>query len=98
MLEVTLLAYLLNEPRTGRELIDDISRDLGATLSPGMVYPLLTSLEKRGLLTSLRRPRSAVYRPTNPDQARDLVSFYINNCMVHLDYLRDISRCASRRL
>lgn len=49
-LETLVLALLLREPMCGTGIIKRVQRKFGVLLSPGTVYPLLHSLEKKGLL------------------------------------------------
>lgn len=64
-LEMVIQIYLLHQPRTGRELMEQLRADTGVRLSPGRIYPLLHGLQKQGVLTAARGARQVVYRPAN---------------------------------
>lgn len=92
MLEMVVLAYLLEEPRTGRELIEDIRGDTGVRLSPGRVYPLLRALERRGMLTSQRGARQVIYRPANRQRAEEHVCQSFDGCATIIKFFNDLCR------
>jgi DNA-binding PadR family transcriptional regulator len=73
-LEAVLLAYLMEQPRTGMELIEDLRRDFGVGLSMGRIYPLLHRLQKEGVLDSRRGPRLVVYRVSDRTAVRRRIS------------------------
>lgn len=46
-----VLLLLQNSPRHGYELMSNFKKTTGKTLSPGQTYPLLNTMQKKGLLT-----------------------------------------------
>jgi DNA-binding PadR family transcriptional regulator len=61
-----VLHHAVKEPIFGLGMIEELGRH-GYKVSPGMFYPLLHSMEKKGLLRSLQRSRPndrRVYRAT----------------------------------
>lgn len=47
--EVQILYHASREPINGTRIIDQINNN-GFSISPGTLYPILTSMDKRGLL------------------------------------------------
>lgn len=91
-LPTVFLAYLLERPRTGRELMDEVFREAGVHLSPGRVYPLLRSLEKKGLLVSEEGARQVVYRPANRAQTEEMVRREMEACSRMMEHCRRLVR------
>lgn len=87
-LELVVLAYLVERPRTGRELMSAIEKDLGIKLSPGRVYPLLHGLRKRGLLEDSREDREVVYRPWDRGRVAGDVSTTLAECERVIGFIR----------
>lgn len=59
VLDVCLLALIAHRPRYGYELVEALA-ERGLTLvSEGTIYPLLTRLQRAGLVTSYREPSAA---------------------------------------
>src|SRR5579864_9191961 len=66
LIRLHLLYHASKEPIFGLQIIEELARH-GYKLSPGMVYPMLHSMEKRGLLRSFQqgnRNDRRVYRAT----------------------------------
>ena len=59
VLDACLLAIVEAEDRYGYELTSALHAAGLDTVSDGSIYPLLTRLEKRGLLSSYRRPAAS---------------------------------------
>jgi DNA-binding PadR family transcriptional regulator len=91
-LPTIVVAYILERSRTGRELMDDIRKDTGVRLSPGRVYPLLRSLEKRGLLLSQEGARQVVYRASNRGHAEEMLRRELEACARMHDLCRKLAR------
>ncbi|MEM3086347.1 MAG: PadR family transcriptional regulator [Halobacteria archaeon] len=91
-LPTIVVAYILEGPRTGRELMDDIFKDTGVRLSPGRVYPLLRSLEKRSLLVSQEGARQVVYRAFNRGQAEEMLRRELEACAKMHDLCKRLAR------
>lgn len=56
-----ILAALLDEPKHGYAIIDDVEKTVGVRLGPGTLYGALSKLEDRGLIRAVatqerRRP------------------------------------------
>lgn len=94
-METVILCYLMDEGRTGRELMDDIERDTGVRLSPGRVYPALHGLVKRGLLETTRGVRQVVYRPASRADVEREIGAQLDACAQLVAFLHDLS--ANRR-
>ncbi len=91
-LHTVFLAYLLERPRTGRELMDEVFREAQVHLSPGRVYPLLRSLEKRGLLVAEEGARQVVYRPANRATVEAIVRQEMEACSKMMEHCRSLVR------
>lgn len=66
LIRLHVLHHAVKEPIFGLGMIEELARH-GYKVSPGMFYPLLHAMEKKGLLHSLRRSRAnerRVYRAT----------------------------------
>ena len=66
LIRLHVLHHAVKEPIFGLGMIEELGRH-GYKVSPGMFYPLLHAMEKKGLLRSLHRSRSndrRVYRAT----------------------------------
>ena len=63
-LDVIIGYLLLVKPSWGYEIIAKIYGRLHILLSPGVVYPLLHSMEKRGLVRKERLERKEIYSLT----------------------------------
>lgn len=87
-LELVVLAYLVERPRTGRELMGAVGADLGIRLSPGRVYPLLHGLRKRGLLEDTRGSREVVYLPPDRERLAGLISANLAECEQIIGHIR----------
>lgn len=87
-LELVVLAYLVERPRTGKELMSAIGKDLGIKLSPGRVYPLLHGLRKRGLLEDSRGSREVVYRPSDRKRVAGDLSATLAECERVIGFIR----------
>ncbi len=69
LLDLIILQFLNSQPMHGYEVITKIRKSFGVYFGPSTVYPLLTSLEKKGYVSSQwdmnnERPRK-VYSLTN---------------------------------
>lgn len=81
LLDLIVLQFLDSEPMHGYQIITKIRRGFGVYFGPSTVYPLLSSLEKKGHVESKwnmksERPRK-VYELTS--QGRNLLSFTENS-------------------
>ena len=88
-LEAIILALLQSKAMCGSDIIGTIHIEFNVLLSPGTVYPLLHSLQKKGLITPKREGKEKIYAPTEDSepeirrliyehiQARKLLNTYL---------------------
>lgn len=62
-LDTIVLALILEKPMCGTDIIKTIHKNFNVLLSPGTIYPLLHSLEKKGLLKCEYEVKTKTYRP-----------------------------------
>ncbi|MEW5760532.1 MAG: PadR family transcriptional regulator [Candidatus Thermoplasmatota archaeon] len=62
-LETVVLALMLNKPMCGTDIIKTLYKEFNILVSPGTIYPLLHSLEKKGLLKCEYKVRTKLYEP-----------------------------------
>lgn len=72
LLDLIILQFLKNEPMHGYQVITKIRKNFGVYFGPSTIYPLLSTLEKKGYIDSewnmnYERPRK-VYRLTDNGQ------------------------------
>ncbi len=75
LIRLHVLHHAAQGPIFGLEMIEELARH-GYRVSPGTLYPILHSMEKRGLLRSVRRAAAnqrRMYRAT-PEGKKALVS------------------------
>ncbi len=89
-LETVLLAYLMREPQTGQDLMDNIHRDSGVRFSPGRVYPALARLVKQGILKQARGGRRVVYRPADPAVLRKCVETRLAESASLIEFVKSL--------
>lgn len=73
LLDIIILQYLKTEPMHGYQIITKIRKGFGVYFGPSTIYPLLTTLEKKGYVDSewnmkYERPRK-VYKLTTDGQS-----------------------------
>ena len=70
-LQTIILAFIYYEPKCGFDMIKEIVQQFNVLLSQGTVYPLLYSLEEKGLLkTELKEDnKTKIYLPTEKGKA-----------------------------
>lgn len=95
-LEAIILALIQKRKVTGLDIIQTIHLEFNVLLSPGAVYPLLSSLQERGLLTSSREGKERRYAPTQESRleierfvhqeidGRRIMSSYLENKLARL--------------
>jgi PadR family transcriptional regulator PadR len=81
LLDMIVLQFLNEQPMHGYQVISKIRKSFGVYLGPSTIYPLLSSLEKKGHVSSgwnmdSERPRK-VYKLTSEGQ--NLLSFTENS-------------------
>lgn len=89
-LEALILALLQGKAMCGSDIIGQIHTEFNVLLSPGSVYPLLHSLQRRGLLTYLREGKEKRYKPTEDSEIeiRHLVYEHIQARKMLNNYLQ----------
>lgn len=77
-LDIIILSFLKKEPSHGYALIADIHTNFDVLLSPGTLYPLLYSLEKKGLISTEKDGRRKNYYLTESglSQANNIIRVY----------------------
>ena len=81
LIDMIVLQFLNDQPMHGYQIITKIRKSFGVYFGPSTVYPLLSSLEKKGYVSSNwnmenERPRK-VYKLTNEGQ--NLLNFTENS-------------------
>jgi DNA-binding PadR family transcriptional regulator len=88
-LEAIILALIQRKAMCGSDIIGTIHIEFNVLLSPGTVYPMLHSLQKRGLLTFVKEGKEKIYtsaEDSEPEirrlvhehiQARKLLNSYL---------------------
>ncbi len=61
-LDLIVLSLIQGKEMTGLDIMKIINMEFDVLLSPGAVYPLLDSLQRRGLLSSLRIGKERIYK------------------------------------
>ena len=69
LLDLIVLQFLSGQPMHGYQIITKIRKNFGVYFGPSTIYPLLTTLEKKGFVNSewnmtTERPRK-IYKLTN---------------------------------
>ncbi len=77
LLDLIILQFLSTQPMHGYQIITKIRKNFGVYFGPSTIYPLLGTLEKKGLVDSqwnmnYERPRK-IYRLTN--NGRSMLNF-----------------------
>ncbi len=68
-----ILSLLLTQPMCGIELVKILYQKFKVFISPGMLYPTLHELEKKGLLKYEYKLKSKVYSVKEREQAKNLL-------------------------
>jgi PadR family transcriptional regulator PadR len=81
LLDLIILQFLNTQPMHGYEVITKIRKSFGVYFGPSTVYPLLSTIEKKGYITSQwdmsnERPRK-VYTLTN--DGKNMLNFTENS-------------------
>jgi len=64
-IDIMTLALLVDSPMCGYEIIETIYERARVLLSPGTVYPLLDSLQRKGLIESKTESKKKTYEITS---------------------------------
>ncbi|MDI6905068.1 MAG: helix-turn-helix transcriptional regulator [Candidatus Bathyarchaeia archaeon] len=69
-LETIILTLIQRKPMCGTDIIGTIHLEFNVLLSPGTIYPLLHSLEEKGLLMSEKYGKAKTYVPAKDAELR----------------------------
>lgn len=61
-LKMIVFALLMNNPMSGTDIIKTVHKNFNVLLSPGTIYPLLHSLEKKGFVQCEYAVKKKIYR------------------------------------
>lgn len=64
IIDVLIIAWLKEKPLSGQEIMARIKAEYGISLSAGTLYPILSSLQNKGLITSLQDEKRKLYQLT----------------------------------
>jgi DNA-binding PadR family transcriptional regulator len=64
-IDIMTLALLVDSPMCGYEIIESIYERAHVLLSPGTVYPLLDSLQRKGLIEGRTESKKKIYEITS---------------------------------
>lgn len=64
-MDIMTLVLLADRPMCGYEIIESIYEKARVLLSPGTVYPLLDSLQRKGLIESKTESKKKIYKITS---------------------------------
>jgi PadR family transcriptional regulator PadR len=81
LLDLIVLQFLSDQPMHGYQIITKIRKNFGVYFGPSTIYPLLTTLEKKGFVNSewnmkTQRPRK-IYKLTT--EGHNLLNFTENS-------------------
>lgn len=72
-----VLSLLLSKPMCGRDLVKVLYEKFRVFISPGVLYPTLHELEKRGLLKYEYKLKSKIYTVHKKEQAKSLLKDHL---------------------
>lgn len=72
-LDTLVLALVNQRSMTGMDLIKVLHKEFDVMVSPGRIYPLLSELEKKGLITFEYALRNKVYKIKNFSEVRQML-------------------------
>ena len=78
-LDMIVLSLLVKEPMCGTDIIKTIHKNFNVLLSPGTIYPLLHTLEEKGLLKCEYNIKKKTYKPTEKgeEDIRDILKEHL---------------------
>ena len=76
-LKNVVISLLLSKPMSGTELVKILYQKFRVFISPGMLYPTLHELEKKGLLKYEYRLKNKVYSVQEREQAKILLKTHV---------------------
>lgn len=99
-LETIILALLQRKPMCGTEIVETLHLEFNVLLSPGTIYPLLHSLQEKGLLTSKKHGKAKTYAPAQDAKLkiRSLVDEHIQARKLLNHYLQQETTIKGRQL
>jgi PadR family transcriptional regulator, regulatory protein PadR len=83
LLDLIILQFLSNQPMHGYEVITKIRKNFGVYFGPSTIYPLMSTLEKKGYIDSrwnmdFDRPRKVYSLTTNGQNLLDYTEDSLN--------------------
>ncbi len=92
-LDIIILSLMQEKMMTGLDIMKTINMEFNVLLSPGAVYPLLDSLQKKGLLSSMRMGKERIYKTTSESESeiQQLISDQIQARKMLNNYLQSRS-------
>lgn len=98
-LETIVLALIEKGPLCGTDITETIHLEFNLLLSPGTIYPLLHSLEERGLLASTKHGKAKIYTPAKGAELkiRNLVNERVQARRFLNNYLQQEATIEERR-
>jgi PadR family transcriptional regulator, activator of gas vesicle formation len=90
-LDIIVLVMLKREASHGYAIIADIHKEFDVLLSPGTLYPLLYSLEKKNLISVEKEGRRKKYYLTEKGtkQANKVIQTYRTKMKEFLKFIKD---------
>lgn len=76
-LKNVVISLLLSEPMSGTDLVKILYQKFRVFISPGMLYPTLHELEKKGLLKYEYKLKNKIYTVQEKEQAKILLKNYV---------------------
>src|SRR3989338_2914213 len=65
VIDVLIIAWLKEKPLSGQEIMARITAEYGISLSAGTLYPILFSLQEKGLIVHLLDEKRKLYQLTS---------------------------------
>jgi len=99
-LDTIILALLQKKPMCGTEIVETLHLEFNVLLSPGTIYPLLHSLQEKGLLTSKKHGKAKTYAPAEDAKLkiRSLVDEHIQARKLLNHYLQQETTIKGRQM
>ncbi|MCW3993168.1 MAG: helix-turn-helix transcriptional regulator [Candidatus Bathyarchaeota archaeon] len=98
-LETIVLALIEKRPMCGTDITEIIHIEFNLLLSPGTIYPLLHSLQERGLIASTKHGKAKIYTPAKGAELkiRNLVNERVRARKFLNNYLQQEATIEERR-
>ena len=77
-IDILIIGWLSEKPLSAQELMAKIKKEYSITLSSGTIYPILSSLCEKKIITSLQDEKRKIYSLTlkGKELSKKLFSFY----------------------